>query len=422
MRTVSTRVHARRADVRHGESRPVGESESAAGSLSQLPALDGVRGLAVLIVIIHNSAWIAGSSHQFIVKLLVAVTASGWIGVSLFFALSGLLITGILLDTRGRADFFHAFYVRRTLRIFPLYYAFLIGVVFVAAPLAWSPAWAAEVRAGQWPYWFYMSNWTQTNDAGVPGMTHLWSLAVEEQFYLIWPLLAYILGRRGISTLAIAMIVTGPSLRWMLLASGLPNDSTYLFTFARWDALAAGALLAASMRDTRARRLVVAWRGALTIVLTCALVVLVLIQHGFHSDDVPVALIGQSLIVGLSFCLLAYALDSHTISTRHLQWVLGRRWLRTVGKYSYAMYMLHFPIHHALKIPLGPWVTATDDSLRVVRVLGYLLLVLVLSFGAALLSWRIIEAPFLRLRDKWAPRAGGAVLNSTGSRAAAPTH
>ena len=317
-----------------------------------------------------------------------------------------MLITGILLDARGQAGFFRTFYLRRTLRIFPLYYAYVIGVVFVAAPLAWSPSWAADVRAGHWPYWFYIANWTQTNDAGVHGMTHLWSLAVEEQFYLVWPLLVYALSRRGLMALAVVMVVTGPLVRSVMFASGLPSDATYLFTMARWDALAAGALLAASLRNDRSRALVQALRGKLTALLALALVALIVKQHGFHSEEAPVAIIGQSLIVGLSFCLLSYAVDSGTRTSHHLQRLLAWRRLRTVGKYSYAMYILLFPIHHALKVPLGPWVTATDDSLRIVRVVMYLVLILVLSFSVALLSWHIIEKPFLTLRDKWVPRAG----------------
>ena len=259
------------------------EPAPARGAPTHLPALDGVRGLAVLIVIIHNAGWIAGSSEQFIIKLFTAITAMGWTGVSLFFALSGLLITGILLDSRGHNGFFRSFYLRRTLRIFPLYYAFVAGIVFVAAPLAWSAEWAADVRTGQWPYWLYVSNWTQPFKIDVHGMTHLWSLAVEEQFYLIWPLLAYALGRRGLAKLAVAMIVTAPIIRYGLRAGGLPIDATYFFTFARWDALAAGALLAAMIRDDRERAWVVAWRGKLTLALVAALAVLVVVQRGFHS-------------------------------------------------------------------------------------------------------------------------------------------
>ena len=371
-----------------------------------VPALDGVRGLAVLIVVFHNAGWISGGSKQLVVKALGALTASGWVGVQLFFTLSGLLITGILLDSRGREGYFRSFYLRRTLRIFPLYYAFVAGTVFVAAPLAWSAGWAEQVRTNQWPYWLYISNWTQPFQIEIFGLTHLWSLAVEEQFYFVWPLLAFWLGRRGLARLAIAMLVAGPLTRYGLSAAGLPIDATYFFTIARWDALAAGALLAALLRDERGRALVSPWTGRLTVVLLLVLGALVAMERGFHSRDLSITVIGQSVIGLLSACLLAYALDEGPRRIRALQRVLSSRALRTLGKYSYAIYLFHFPIHHALKTPLGPWVADSDDPLKIVRTLAYLGLVLVLSLAAALISWRLIEKPFLDLKDRWAPRVG----------------
>ena len=181
---------------------------------AHLPALDGVRGLAVLVVVIHNAGWLGGPTEQFILKLYSSVTSTGWIGVSLFFALSGYLITGILLDSRGKAGYFRSFYLRRTLRIFPLDYAFIALVVFVAAPLAWDREWASAVWRNQWSYWLYVSNWTQPFGISIHGITHLWSLAVEEQFYFIWPVLAWRLGRGGLVRLCLGMIAAGPFIRY----------------------------------------------------------------------------------------------------------------------------------------------------------------------------------------------------------------
>lgn len=371
-----------------------------------VPALDGVRGLAVIIVIIHNAGWLGGDSSRFVLKLWAALTASGWIGVQLFFALSGFLITGILLDSLGRHGYFRSFYLRRTLRIFPLYYAFVILMVFVAAPLAWDPEWTSRVRANQWPYWLYLSNWAQAFGISIPGMSHLWSLAVEEQFYLLWPVLAWWLGRRRLAGLSVAMILTGPFIRYALRAEGLPQETAYLLTIARWDALAVGALLAAMMRDATGRAQVAAWKGRITAVSVVALVALVVRQHGFHAEDMPVQVIGQSLIGILSASLIAYAVHEGPAGLTALQRALSANWLRTAGKYSYAMYIFHFPIHHALKRYAQPWEAATDDSLRIFREAGYLTLIFVLTFGAALVSWRLIEKPFLDLKEKWAPRVG----------------
>lgn len=124
-----------------------------------LPALDGVRGIAVLIVIIHNSSWIVGESEHFLLELTSAVIATGWIGVQLFFALSGFLITGILLDTKHRPKYFSSFYLRRTLRIFPAYYALIVLTLLVAPLLTWNSSWSDAFRGHRWSYWLYLSNW-----------------------------------------------------------------------------------------------------------------------------------------------------------------------------------------------------------------------------------------------------------------------
>src|SRR5262249_31198346 len=122
-----------------------------------VPALDGVRGLAILLVIIHNAGGPVGPSEGVVMKLFDVVTNVGWVGVQLFFVLSGFLITGILLDTRGKARAWSAFYMRRVLRIFPLYYAALI-VAFVGAKLVLGRPATAEAHA-LW-YFLYVSNWS----------------------------------------------------------------------------------------------------------------------------------------------------------------------------------------------------------------------------------------------------------------------
>ena len=167
-------------------------------------ALDGVRGLALLIVVVHNTAWISGTSNHFTFKLYTSAAAAGWAGVQLFFVLSGFLITGILLDTQHAPNYFRRFYVRRTLRIFPLYFLMLAVAVFVVAPLQRDSSWAQSVHSYQWTYWLYVSNWTEPFGYSVHGLSHLWSLAVEEQFYLIWPLVVWWLSSRRLYWLAVA--------------------------------------------------------------------------------------------------------------------------------------------------------------------------------------------------------------------------
>ncbi len=374
-------------------------------SAAHLPVLDGVRGVAVLVVIIHNSAWIAGESEQAILKLIGAVTAAGWVGVQLFFALSGFLIGGILLDSKGKPRYFRSFYLRRTLRIFPLYYA-VIACAFLVGPLiAWSPAWVESVRTNQWSFWVYLSNWVQPFKRSIFGMTHLWSLAVEEQFYLMWPLVVWVMSRRGLVAVCLALMVGTPFIRLGIRMAGLPEAAGYLFTIARWDALAAGALVAALMRDVGGRAMMERWTVPMAAAAGAALLALTVQQRGFHSDELPVQVIGQSLFAVLSACLIVVAVAERSRLVTGVQALLALRPLRTFGKYSYAMYIFHFPIHHAIDHRFEGWVTVDDTPMRAVRLAAYLCLVIGLSFLAAQVSWRLIERPFLDLKDRIAPRA-----------------
>jgi peptidoglycan/LPS O-acetylase OafA/YrhL len=160
-----------------------------------VPALDGVRGLAALLVMIFHfgraevpgrGAAAVGFFAQF-----------GWGGVDLFFVLSGFLICGILLDTRDRPGFLRTFYTRRALRIFPLYFAFLAAYIFVIAPRL--PG-ASDIEVRQRWLWLYVSNFDVAAHGWYSGggshANHLWSLAIEEQFYLLAPFAVLALSRR----------------------------------------------------------------------------------------------------------------------------------------------------------------------------------------------------------------------------------
>lgn len=372
-----------------------------------LLALDGVRGLAILIVVIHNAAWVAGTSEQFLLKLAIAVTATGWIGVQLFFVLSGFLITGILLDSRGRERYFRTFYLRRTLRIFPLYYAFLVLALVIGPLFSTSPAWVASVHSSQWWYWFYMSNWMEPFKGGVHGLSHLWSLAVEEQFYLLWPLVVGALGRRRFTHFCIALMVVTPPLRYVMHLAGFPPTAAYDFTIARWDALAMGGLVAALIRDEHGVAWLGRWRRWITGAALVSLGAVVLVRHGFHGHDAPVQVFGQSIIAILSSMLICYAVTPASGRGAGVGDLLASRPLRLLGKYSYAMYVFHFPIHQALWHWFGDEVRGADTPSRLLRLGAYVGTVLGLSILSAMLSWRVLEQPLLRLKNRIAPRLMG---------------
>ncbi len=173
--------------------------------MSKLPGLDGLRMIAVLAVILHNAypyEAVSGSFDGAQIPIALTVTSflanSGWLGVQLFFVLSGFLITRILLNLEPSISALRTFLLRRALRIFPVYF-FALAVLLVLFPLVLQdhiPDWLADSRQSQLWFWTYTVNWVQPfREIGMP---HIWSLAIEEQFYLLWPFILLTLSHKGV--------------------------------------------------------------------------------------------------------------------------------------------------------------------------------------------------------------------------------
>src|SRR5215468_1062806 len=200
----------------------------------RLPQLDGIRGIAILVVILHNE------SVKYPFLYLDRLFTNGWMGVDLFFVLSGFLITGILLDTKQSNGYFKNFYARRCLRIWPLYYS-SIFLMFVIIPfLRPSDGHAIFQRSGPWwAFPFYLQNFLIPDPAGAAGLLGVtWSLAIEEQFYLIWAIFVRFFSPRLLSRIAVCTICISPVLRLFLASYGV---NLYSNTFSRLDGLMAGA-------------------------------------------------------------------------------------------------------------------------------------------------------------------------------------
>lgn len=369
-----------------------------------MPVLDGWRGLAILLVIFHNASYVSDRNGTLTASLYHTAADAGWIGVSVFFVLSGFLITGILLDSLGQPRYFRDFYIRRTLRIFPLYYAVLLGAFLIVPLLPVAAEWATVVKRDQWWFWVYLSNWHLPADYGIPGFGHFWSLAVEEQFYLVWPALLFLTGRRWFPWVAGAAVVAAPLFRWWTVAEGMPMTAGYGFTLARMDDLALGGLLAVALRHPLWRARLFAIRVPAIAAISLCLALVALPTAGLP-PRMPLTLVaGQTLVSLLTAALILATLGTERLWERTSSTLLEHPWLRSLGKYSYALYVAHLPIHFLIKGPAGAFIEAAPAAWHTPLDIAYAGLVLALSLAFAMFSWNVLERPLLKLKDVWAPR------------------
>jgi peptidoglycan/LPS O-acetylase OafA/YrhL len=367
---------------------------------THIPALDGVRGLAILVVMLGHFT-LAYRPVYLWEGFLKRFLETGWVGVDLFFVLSGFLITGILLQAKGGDHYFRNFYARRTLRIFPLYYGFLIAF-FIIAPLLHPPAPGSqfhEWQKSQWWFWSYLSNYQILfPDWARPyPLTHFWTLAVEEQFYLFWPAVVLLTSRKGLIRVCIGAVIVALGVRVALHFAGIPETAGYRITPARIDTLAIGGLLAVLVVDDHARDLI--RRHALTAFLVCFGIVaaIAIPARALQQSSFPMQIIGYPSIAVASALLISRAIDA--TSGGHLNSIFTTRAMRFLGKYSYGIYVIHFPLTRVfdrmgLRVSSFPTVAGSELPGAV----AYAAIASTASILLALLSWHLFEKRFLRLK------------------------
>ena len=364
---------------------------------SHIAALDGLRGLAVIAVLFFHAGKLRG----------------GFLGVDLFFALSGFLITGLLLaevDRRGRVGLI-AFWGRRFRRLLPAVLLLLVAVTVIVTIVASVPERAATLEDGPWAQ-FYLANWHAI--AGhrdywasfeLPRMFgHLWSLAIEEQFYMVWPivvgLIAWRASRPHRAVLVFCIVASSLSLLWMIALFN-PSDPTrvYIGTDTRASSLLLGALFATAPMRSAVGRVVKRSTGAFTALVT---MIAAVIGASWFLVDGPSSqwlfrggLFVHSLLSALLVALCAA--NPRAVASRSI----GVAPLAMIGVLSYSLYLWHWPIYALLteqRTNLSGW------PLFGVRI--------AVSFAAAALSKMLIEDP-VRFRAPWARgRTGVAVLVS----------
>jgi peptidoglycan/LPS O-acetylase OafA/YrhL len=387
----------------------VGAMGAPVAPTGRIPVLDGFRGLAILFVMLFHFWHIGVTTGPALWEHVYAHSASwGWAGVDLFFVLSGFLITGILYDSREESHYFRTFYSRRTVRIFPLYYGFLIvfyGIVPFTLRLLHHPEFSPvyDTATTKLFAWTYTLNWLiglKTFHAASVSVQHFWSLAIEEQFYLVWPFLVLTLSRRRLLAVCGGLVGVAFLLRVVLYQLGLP-DAAYVWTFARTDSLALGAMLALAARDPQDWKVALKWASRLTLPALCGIVALMALldlRPQFMAEQSALSSLNYSLL-GIFFggCL-ALAVCTKKESLVHRS--LTSPFLKFFGKYSYCLYVVHQP----LMILYGKIGIHTDKltgvlGSKVLAVLAVNALGLSVSVAIALVSWNLYEKQWLKLKE-----------------------
>ena len=359
-----------------------------------IPALDGIRGIAILLVMIYHGVILSveTSAEDYFLR----IARAGWCGVDLFFVLSGFLITGILHDAKGGQHYFRSFYMRRLVRIFPLYYAVLVLAFYVIPNLFYVNQ---AIKGDQAWFWLYASNFWyafRSDHRSVP-LDVTWSLAIEEQFYMVWPALMFFLSRRSMMKVCLAMIPLALLSRVALVGAGYGKEFAYFLTFCRLDALAVGAFIALAARGpggvagliTPARRLLI---GSGLI-----LVVIFLIQRNFSEFGKPVLTVGFTTLAVFfgSILVMVIATPSGSRLHRFLCFPL----LIVFGKFSYAMYLFHVPVQRNISEHVfGRGQLKMITGVQLVGQMVFYLITISIVVGIAWLSWHLYEKHFLKLK------------------------
>ena len=391
---------AQPAETGGSGARVAQRTEGEAGLKGHMPALDGVRGLAILMVLITH--FVADVKPVNLLEhVATRVAGYGMFGVDLFFVLSGFLITGILLDSKrpgGYLAYFRNFYMRRSLRIFPLYYGVLF-CLFVVAPLVpffRGPELDTLTREQGWA-WSYLVNvfiWRH-GGYGMPYIDHFWSLAVEEHFYFVWPLIVWACSRRSLVKVSLAIAIASLLPR-VLLADHLSVIGMYVLTPFRLSALCLGGLLAAVARGPGGVDRVSRAAAPMAIASAAVLVGSYAFNHFVPAFFAPLHELRNTTFTVMFGALIVYSLVASPASA------YGRffhaKSMRFLGKYSYGLYVFHhffsyYFLTHGTADALAARLGSHTLAVTVLALVGS-----AASIAVSMASFRFFEKPFLSLK------------------------
>lgn len=370
---------------------------------ARIPELDGLRGFAILIVVLVHYAYSEGTPGPPWLVHLRNLFSLGWTGVDLFFVLSGFLIGGILLDAKPSANYFKTFYVRRFYRIIPVYYLWIL--TFIALVVLGGTFLKAHTHSGILPpigfevfeHFLFLQNTFLPKHVSLAtwwlGVT--WSLAVEEQFYLVAPLLIKFLNATRLRILLILVFLLAPFLRaYFYWTERFPTNHYYTLMPCRADSLALGVLAVLLWRNERFRALLSIHKTRLSLLLVTLFAGMVALWLWFPSPFGGLtATIGYSW-VGMFYAvvLLFVLLNPAGLIARFTRLLP----LRELGRVSYCVYLIHVAVAYMIFY----LVARTTPHFTDLKSVGITLLCAVVTYFIAKLSWTYFEGPLVQMGHK----------------------
>jgi peptidoglycan/LPS O-acetylase OafA/YrhL len=370
-----------------------------ASSSQRLPELDGIRGIAILAVLITHCTPLMRPGYAS--HFLIALLTPGWAGVELFFVLSGFLITGILLRTKEATNYFRSFYARRILRIFPIYYLTLSAILLFSTGSLWMRSMLPSSPLQRASYYIYLQNWPIFWTHGFfkySILGHFWSLAVEEQFYIVWPVLIWMLPERLLRRICLIGLPFALAGRIALVHRFGWDFGVMNLTTSRIDGLLIGCYLAFQLR-----------RGPIRLDWCISMFAIGATSIGyvaiFHSGELSATGIYMHTIGVTGFALLSGAFVG--LSQRQpgfLAGILRARWLGTFGKYSYGMYVYHIPLY--LTVEMATYALGWPMPMPLRYALPYGAALIALTFGISRTSYILLEDRILSMKARFDPESG----------------
>jgi peptidoglycan/LPS O-acetylase OafA/YrhL len=360
---------------------------------ARIRELDGIRGLAILLVLVCHYSAIVNVPSIPLIGTVCRLLDFSWSGVDLFFVLSGFLIGGILLDAKTSANYYRTFYARRAHRILPLYWLwtglFFLGVWFASGSTKYEYTEIFNNRIPYWTYPLFLQNFFQAGlrTFGCFWMSITWSLAVEEQFYLLFPSIVRRLDRRGLFVFLCVCIGMAPLCRLALQSLGYSIHGPFMLLPCRADSLALGVLVAMAKRDKNVWAKVVEHPGVQRFSMGFLLLGVALLVR-WHPRAILNS-VGFTLLALIYTCLLVVVLSDHSKICR---WVFGRTFLPKLGTLTYGVYLFHYGLLHLAHV----WILGSTAVIKDWPTLALSAATLALTLLLAEWSWRYFEGPLVQ--------------------------